>query len=146
MHGYSATKKMRIIFLDMDGVLNRANEGLVCQDLVDNFKNILSMVDVKVVLASTWRQNPQAIQFIKTNICDIIDCTPIIQIEGFDDTQLRGLCISAWLKAHPETKRYAIIDDSAWVFDNQLANFFRTNGHIGLTKEIAEKVVKHFEE
>jgi len=134
---------MKVIFLDMDGVLNRSSKQAIDLDLVQNFKGILSQVDVKVVLASTWRQNPGNIQFIKTNVCDISDCTPVIQVEGFDDTQLRGLCIAAWLKQHPEVERYAVIDDAAWMLENQLPNFFRTNGAEGLTPEIAEKVVRH---
>lgn len=135
---------MKIIFLDMDGVMNRAMEGAFSADCILHFKKILANTDAKVVISSSWRKNPMALELIRQNVCEFIDCTPVLQLADFDDTQLRGQAIFAWLKVHPEVEKYAIIDDvTNSILQNQIPNLFQPLGTVGLTEEIADKVIEH---
>ena len=133
---------MKIIFMDVDGVLNTL-EGTVNPKLVAIFRNILTNIDAKVVLSSSWKNYEASRNIIKMSVCDFIDCTPQVLIEGRDSTQRRGMEIQAWIDKHPDVEKYAIIDDTGWILEHQLPNFFKTLGSIGLTQEIAEKVIEH---
>lgn len=54
----------------------------------------------------------------------------------------RGEEIQYWLKQHPEVTSWCIIDDDSDMLDNQLLNFVRTDGMIGMTLVDAEKVIE----
>jgi hypothetical protein len=56
---------MKVIFLDIDGVLNckktpnpRKLPYIVDTNLLDRFKSLLARTGAKVVLSSTWRYDP----------------------------------------------------------------------------------------
>lgn len=152
---------MRIIFLDLDGVLNRGgmDEGQFLPEFVETFKEVAEKTGAEIVFSSSWKRNPQMVNYVSQNIAQIYDITPSIWVN--DTTiqnigpQYRGLEIQLWLEAHSEVTKYAILDDTAVVLKSQEPNLFRTvEGEwgkegawkaTGLTKEIAEKVVKHFE-
>lgn len=138
----------KIIFLDIDGVLNRGGthgeEGMLNNELVPIFKKMLTeLPDVKVVISSSWKHNTAALKAILDTVCEFIGTTPYVPMEKTDSTMRRGAEIQAWLDGH-EVEKYAIIDDTGTMLDAQFPNLFRTLGHIGLTKKIAEKVIKHF--
>ena len=46
---------MRIIFLDIDGVLNNGKPGLIDRDCVGRLNRIVAATDAKIVLSSSWR-------------------------------------------------------------------------------------------
>lgn len=137
---------MRVIFLDMDGVLNRggAEESMLNPRLISTFKKMLPQTGASVVISSSWKHNGFMLGEIKTHVCDFIDTTPFVNTGNPDSTQRRGIEIQAWLDAHPEVERYAIIDDTGLMLDHQKPNFFQTIGVAGLTEDIAEKVIEHF--
>ena len=133
---------MNTLFLDIDGVLNsRATfrkHGSYCIDpvLLGRFNRLIEATNAHVVLASTWR-------LYEEMRCDVLaagilfqSCTPDLP------TQTRADEITAWLKDHPEIKRYAVLDDEP-VPGHPL---FRTSSRYGLTERICRAVVRHFNE
>ena len=110
---------MKVLFLDIDGVLNRHGCREVDQItnvfgefdgvnpvLLDKFLTWLSDKDVKIVLSSSWRQdehlgdNPKI--YLKSKGLSWIDETPRLGHRGRE--------IAAWLDAHDVT-HWAILDD-----------------------------------
>ena len=147
---------MKVLFLDIDGVLNRFGDenGVgatketadgttligIDRALLTIYKTILERVDPIVVLSSTWRVVPELREHLRKTGVYFHDVTPVFDPSRF----LRGHEIQAWLKECAEEPRYAIIDDDSDVLPEQMPNFFRTNGEDGLTQEIADKVTAHF--
>lgn len=56
-------------------------------------------------------------------------------------TSSRSLEIETWLDAHPEVSTFAILDDDPGAFIK--GSFFQTRWSVGLTDEIADKVITH---
>jgi hypothetical protein len=107
---------LKIIFLDIDGVLNAIDFQMDSTDeppLIDRsrlviLKEIIEKSDAKVVLSSSWKKAwfPKCkfdILFRESGII-VHDITPSIGRKRDE--------ISAWLNEHPETKSFAIIDDA----------------------------------
>lgn len=145
---------MKVIFLDIDGVLNNEKTTIttstgwdfVEDDKIQILKYILNKTKAKIVLSSTWRwerDNPQRNQ----DFCELQNKLKEYNIEFYDytPTLLRGRRqdeIFEWLKNHSDIENYIILDDTFDEIDKTLPNFFKTNFKTGLTKEIAEKAIK----
>ena len=74
---------MKIIFLDIDGVLNCAKTKnprkfpyVIDQRLLKRLKRLLTVTGAKVVLSSTWRYDPIGILAAKHHGIPFIDVTP----------------------------------------------------------------------
>jgi hypothetical protein len=135
---------MKIIFLDIDGVLNcrktpnpRKLPYVVDPKLLRRFKRLLERTGAKVVLSSTWRYDPAGLFSARHWGIPFIDVTP--------DMPKRPRCseILAWLKAHPKVKRYAVIDDE----DDELDELplFQPSAATGLTQKIATGVAHYLD-
>jgi hypothetical protein len=159
---------MKIIFLDIDGVLNVYCEGrdqFGCtfhSNFVDNLRNIIEQTGAKIVISSTWRsdglETMQEMWKFRNYPGEVIDITPLsfelINLGLFEyyDQIERGHEIEMWLKVHPEVSNYVIIDDDNDMLDNQKANFVRTANNMnhpdkidigyGLTKICSEKAIE----
>lgn len=136
---------MKILFLDIDGVVNCATTptGIgavgICPHRAFMVGQItLAHPDLKVVLSSTWRLCPGSYQEVVKHVVPIYASTPSI------DGATRGQEIQAWLDKHPEVTKYAILDDDTDMLNEQLPNFFQTTWKDGLTEEIKERVIDHF--
>lgn len=135
----------KILFLDIDGVVNSVNNfnpknttmyplDRYCAFLVGR---IQLQTGCKVVLSSSWRHNPEAVQEVSTNVVELFDITG-------DEGKYRGDEVQAWLDRHQEVTKYAILDDDMDFYVYQAPNFFKTRFmEEGLTDEIAEAVIKH---
>lgn len=105
---------MKILFLDVDGVLNTdattARFGPwygVDDDRVSLLKEWLaSRPNVSVVLSSTWRQDGYLIDCLAETGISWIDTTPVLP------NDIRGIEVNRWLVAHPDVSEYVIFDDS----------------------------------
>lgn len=118
---------MRIIFLDVDGVLNSQlfankmfDEEGVCifsEDILDKraiacLKQIVSVTGATIVLSSSWRKIPKAranlVQQLAEYGLSIHSDTPYTGKERGDD-------ISAWFKHHKDisVESYVILDDDS---------------------------------
>lgn len=142
---------MKIIFLDIDGVLNsketaQRHRGVIGIDpyLVAIFNRIIFATNAKIVLSSTWRLGKETRNEIRKQVMDFIDVTPRMPLRGGAEMKERGKEVRAWLKDHPDVEKYAILDDDSDFFDYQ--PLFKTTWEKGLTEEIAKKVIKHLNE
>jgi len=145
---------MRILFLDMDGVMNNAKSS----HLPDQFfpiepyavlllDRIIQATGCKIVLSSSWRHMPDWREILKKRMpsIEILDRTPRYSSSskyGVDERDLcRGHNIQDWLDEHPEVERYAIVDDSADMLSEHQRHFFKTSWHEGLTEELANSII-----
>lgn len=131
----------KIIFLDIDGVLNTSNRELddIC---LQNLKFIIDSTSAKIVLSSTWRKfehllNELEFSFQKFKIPRWIDQTPIINDIGFNLD--RTFEILSWLKGKINIQNWVAIDDENLSHLNP--HNFITRQRIGLTFEISEKII-----
>lgn len=160
---------MKVIFLDIDGVLNVMRQEfddygqLFHQNLVDNLSYIINETGAKIVISSTWRH--RGLDFIKNmwkhrnlpgEVIDITpDCWDLIKEEKFglkyyDDVD-RGYEIQDWLNNH-DVENYVILDDDSDMLESQINNFVYTYGNkdhpdsydigYGLTRKCAEMAIK----
>jgi hypothetical protein len=103
---------MKVVFLDIDGVLNtthtpnpRGFPYIADKKLVSRLRRLLTRARAKAVLTSTWRYDPVGLFAAKHHGIPFIDCVPDMPHRP------RREEITAWLKAHPKVKRYAVLDD-----------------------------------
>lgn len=138
---------VKILFLDIDGVVNNAktfenpkNLTNIESDLASLVKRIIKETKCEVVLSSSWRHMDFDVNRIEKYVCPVSDKTP--SLKGI----IRGEEIQAWLDDHPEVIKYAILDDDADMLPHQMPNLFQTDFSTGLTKEIADKIIQHLNE
>jgi len=138
--------KQKIIFLDIDGVLNTPKNMMdaiekgifpkgnipmqtVSKDCVRRLRNIVEITDAKIVISSTWRMTMNAV-WRAFAWCGW-DNPPIIGKTGVGNS--RGMEIEDWLKKHP-VKNFVIIDDDDSDI-HQKEHLVQTQNEIGLTDE-----------
>lgn len=128
---------MRVLFLDIDGVLNNHTTrervtGFIGVDakLRDLYLKWLANHNISVVLSSTWRLYSDMCKGLEENGITFLDKTPYIPKGP------RGAEIQAWLdKNGKEVVKYAILDDNTDFYPEQLGNFIQTNPKLGVTEE-----------
>ena len=121
---------MKILFLDIDGVLNSTRTCVAFGGYPMELKHIAAFdqvairliqrlcdsAGVQVVLSSAWRLH-----------CDFKDVGAALGLPIIDRTPSlsgnRGSEIARWLSEHPEVEQYAIIDDDGDMLDGQLSRF-----------------------
>lgn len=149
---------MKVIFLDVDGVLNSDEYFDKIKNL--NINGIQSEIDVekikllniainetkaKIVLTSSWRytRNAQELRKLLSEYGISTDSTPFIQNE-------RGLEIKQYLSEHPDVEDFVIVDDE--IFDSyndelvkKLVKISNGNGHNfgeGLLPKDIDEIIK----
>jgi hypothetical protein len=145
----------KIIFLDIDGVLNVCFEGrdeygrYFHPHFVENLRYIIEKTQAKIVISSTWRFSGLIIMqemWEKRNLPgEVIDITPHI------DICKRGEEIQFWLDNN-QISNYVIIDDDTDMLESQKNNFVQTSENkdhpdcvnigYGLTRKCADMVVE----
>lgn len=142
---------MKVIFLDIDGVLNNELFTIMLHDRLlgkeqyyQCFKDLGEMpfdyrscyilqalirdTGAKVVLSSTWRLSQKHIDGIKRYAgIEIHDKTPRI----IDKSGCRGDEIQLYLHEHPEIENYVIIDDDSDMLPMQMSHFVKCDGKCG---------------
>ena len=142
---------MKVIFLDIDGVLNSHRTavafGGIPHTTANNGRSRLDEVAIRliggiaraagaqVVLSSTWRKHADWLDYGPALDLPIVDRTP----QGLGP---RGQEIADWLATHPGVERYAIIDDDGDMLPEQLPFFVHTNYQDGFIWEHAEYLAK----
>lgn len=133
---------MKVIFLDIDGVLNSDEyfdkienkniQGIQSEIDVEKIKLLKKAIDktgAKVVLSSSWRytRNAQYLRELLASFEIYTDVTPFIQGK-------RGLEIKQWLSDNKGVEDFVILDDE--IFDsydeeliNKLVKISDGNGH-----------------
>lgn len=113
---------MKLIFLDIDGVLNshdwwdrrpKLSPDRTRKDFVENqldpeaiarFKKLLKDTGAKVVLSSTWRRFKEDRELIREKVVDFIDVTPHFPEYSGVKSKQRGREIIQWLLDNPYPK------------------------------------------
>lgn len=148
---------MKIIFLDIDGVLNYNGSQFISEDCLNNLRYIVKETNAKIVIISTWRvclDEEYMKKYIKKTNSDLeyykqlfsevfsnelkwIDIAP-------DLAEKRSEEVTLWLKEHKNIDSFVIIDDFNCDYDiNYPNNWIRPSYWIkGLTKELAENAIK----
>jgi hypothetical protein len=134
-----AKRATRIIFLDIDGVLNCASTKnprklpyIVDRKLLKRFMGLVQRTKAKVVLSSTWRYDPAGLFSAKYWAIPFIDTIPDMP------NKPRAVEIRTWLKQHPSVERFVVIDDE----DDELDELplFQPSSSCGITQEIVRGV------
>ncbi len=144
---------MKILFLDIDGVLNRCGksaQGLE-EDKVLLLKSIVEQTGCEIVLSSTWRKSEHNLERIKLLCrqrlgCELFGTTPIMdrKVDGLWRAEQRGTEIANWLEPwQHKNPRFVILDDDADMGD-LLPHLVKTDSFTGLTAEIAAEVIARF--
>lgn len=150
---------MKIIFLDVDGVLNYDGCSARCgfyygveDSKVELLKKIIDATGAKIVLSSTWRLGfdnkghrlEDHAKYLKEKLAkyglEIYGMTP--EVGGWHGQ--RGREIKLWLTAHEETDEWVVLDDE--YFDDFPENgimphWVETYDLYGLTEEDVEKAI-----
>mmetsp|Transcript_10508 Transcript_10508/g.23648 ORF Transcript_10508/g.23648 Transcript_10508/m.23648 type:complete len:261 (-) Transcript_10508:180-962(-) len=75
---------MKVIFLDIDGVLVTRRPGVFEEHLLHNLRRLVTQSGAKIVLSSDWRRHPQARQeaarVLATVGLSFISCTPCLSV------------------------------------------------------------------
>lgn len=148
---------MRVLFLDIDGVLNNkwsikrfgTNQRFDELNLAQ-VNRITAGTGARIVVSSNWREgNP----LWRVQAClgqlgvegPIMDQTPVLKdVSGYESVEmftLRGIEIHQFLGKNPWVSRYAVLDDNLVTGHDE--NFFRTDHHDGLTEKLASLVIAH---
>ena len=157
----------KIIFLDIDGVLNVIGQGydsfgqLFHKHFEDNLRWIVEQTGAKIVISSSWRitglQDMKNMWKRRNLPGEVIDITPteidVVErkICEFRDDVKRGHEIQLWIDDN-DVKNYVILDDDSDMLPSQLNNFVRTSNNkthedcvdigYGLTRICSEKAVE----
>lgn len=162
----------KIIFLDIDGVLNTerqhdrcVNEGITPVDgfgyafdpiAVANLKRIVEETGADIVISSSWKLwGLDAMQrmWIRRGLPGkVIDITPntesdemllSVDLDYMDIPAIKGSEIKEWLSTNGnDVTHYAILDDLPDLLPEQESHFVQTDPRIGITEEDAEQIIK----
>jgi hypothetical protein len=133
---------MAVIFLDIDGVLNQTNQKpfkkarVVEPELLARFNELVDASGATVVLASTWRHDPGALQHARQLGIPFNDVLPDLR------PQSRAKEVEAWLRTHGHSGRIAVLDDDDDGYGE--LPLFQPNPQEGLTPEVADAVLSYF--
>ena len=134
----------KIIFLDVDGVLNHQKTPQRHGDFIGIdphmvllLHRILDKTGAQVVISSAWRLHKESLDAVVAVVkpFEVVGQTPDIP-QG-----IRGDEVNAWLVEH-KVGRYAILDD--WSDFHKGQPLFKTSFATGLTEEVAAEVIAHF--
>lgn len=149
---------MKIIFLDIDGVLNsdeyfdkisnldiQGIEQEIDIEKVKLLKEAINETGAKVVLSSSWRytRKGQQLKELLSNYEIYVDSTPFIQNE-------RGLEIKQWLSENQCIEDFVILDDELFdsyddVLTKKLVKISNGNGYScgkGLLPRDVNEIIK----
>ena len=153
---------MKVIFLDIDGVLNVIPQGhdkwggIFHKHFVDNLKRIIDKTGAKIVISSTWRMDGglsgMAQMWVDRGLPgEVIGITPNFMLK-YKTTLCRGKEIDSYLIENTDITNYVILDDDSDMEPHQLENFVMTSGNnehddcidigYGLTHICAEKAIE----
>lgn len=142
--------KNAALFLDVDGVLNRCDKSpsRLEFDLLANLARIVAATDCGIVLSSTWRLNPSALEELALafEACGLAIAGMTPDLCGLSESGIfmakeRGEEIQAWMNENGTPERFCIIDDSSDMAHLRM-HLVQTDSFEGLTETIAERVIK----
>ena len=142
---------MKVLFLDVDGVLNRcgkSNQGLET-DKCDLLADICRIAGCVVVVSSTWRRYPHLMEdrllpLFRSRGIVFAGQTPMLEKPSPGGyvfvASARHEEITAWLSDRPEVTQYVIVDDDSDA-DDGTGRYVKTNSYEGLTQTHADEII-----
>jgi len=137
---------MKVIFLDIDGVLNKLGQtpesrtkeqihgaiGLE-MELVRRFNTVVYNTGARVVISSSWRYWDEGMEHVRAKVIGIIGETPRLRAEK------RGEEVKRWLNETDQViEKYVILDDDSDFLEGQ--PLIQTETSKGFTEKVAQKV------
>lgn len=147
---------MKVLFVDVDGVLNNRRTIHEATDYVGLDKEMcfhLGRIKLhtgcELVMSSSWRFQMESVADVEKAIgYKFYARTPLFTAK--ESEFRRGEEIREWLFSHRTMvgwdgaiERLAILDDDNDFYPEQQPFFFKTSFEVGLTREIADAVIKH---
>jgi hypothetical protein len=135
---------MRVLFLDIDGVLNHEDTGIYFEDeKVRILNKILTTTDANLVVTSTWRLGATPEEMDALLSSQGVLPGRVIGVTPYLDDQ-RGMEIQEWLKtwtSRYQIEKIVILDDRSDLapVDHSL---IRTSKTIGLTEQDANLAIQ----
>lgn len=138
---------MKIIFLDVDGVLNSESDSFDWNVQTDyHFELLKSLVDktqAKIVLSSSWRKSQSNLKIIKSRLqefdLEVYDITPCI---NSPDVR-RGDEIRQWIDTQDiSITSFVILDDNSDMCEYTNTNLVQTDVKVGFQKQDYEKALE----
>ena len=142
---------MKVIFLDIDGVLNSHQylsqvafgEAGIYDELdpekLTLLKTLVKQTGANIVLSSSWREsfedmNP--LDYVARNLLaafeehglTIYDMTPLVKAQRDEE-------IRQWLSCHAAVESFVILDDEQYDWKELEVNWVKTSYYMGLTEE-----------
>lgn len=146
---------MKVIFLDVDGVMNSADNEWLDMKCVDNLHMIVEATDAKVVISSSWRsgwfKEPEKKHMVSPEMAALEHAMNELGMEIYDKTRpqiggimdFRGNQIKDYLIEHAPIESFVVIDDIYFPdfgqFENRLVLTDFDEG--GLTMEHAQEAI-----
>jgi len=136
---------MRLIFLDIDGVLNKSDGDEKFEPfMMNNLKHIVDSSGAEIVISSDWRRIGFNLARLRSELIyygmNFVGTTPILNGEK------RKREIAAYLRDNPGWDKVVILDDieSARLYKPNKILFIQTDHKLGLTEEDADKAINFF--
>lgn len=146
---------MKVIFLDIDGVLNaartkeRAPSGVIGVNpiMVKQLARVVKATGAEIILTSTWKkdwapQNHDGV-YLDEQLARFG-----LKISGMTDLQYntyRGTGIVRWLDEHPDTSKWIVFDDDIFVDYEELGIMpylvITSHRNGGLNEELADLAI-----
>lgn len=148
----------KVIFLDVDGVLNCDTSGSSCgpylgidNDKVKRLRRIVEATGAHIVLCSSWKDEWYSEPFKdeQSELANYLDRKLkrerlYIFDKTLDDWHHRGAGILKYIKMHPIVKKFIIIDDEMFDYEQYsrlMGSLIRTDTHVGLQDDDVEAAV-----
>lgn len=137
---------MKILFLDIDGVLNSAQtfedkhrHDAIDTTMVERINKVVEQTECKIVISSTWRI-----------LWTLGELSHILRLHGLRDVVIgetpdlgrRDVEILAWLEEHPEVQQFAVVDDDAHDLTKVSHRLVQTSFYTGILDEHTDKLIE----
>lgn len=154
---------MKVIFLDIDGVLNseeflkRNQNEMIDRNNVDILKTIIDKTGAVIVMSSGWRlwfddnmmPKDGDSQCLYDILCEfnikLFDKTPDFTTEEIRTkktfSHVKSKEIIAWLNEHKNVDKYVVLDDLDLNNEEINSHLVRTNAQVGITEDDANSAI-----
>ncbi|MDU1348759.1 HAD domain-containing protein [Clostridium butanoliproducens] len=156
---------MKVIFLDVDGVLNSEEflennqDEVIDRNNVTVLKNIIDKTGAVIVMSSGWRlwfdedmmPNDGYSQYLYDILSEfdikLFDKTPDFSTEEIRTrktfSHVKAKEIIAWLSEHKTVGKYIVLDDLDLKNEEINSHLVRTNAMVGITEEDGKCAIQY---
>lgn len=140
---------MKVLFLDIDGVLNSqkvfenwtsdSTRTVICPVMVERINRVIAATDCRIVISSSWR-----FMWEMGELMDILGLHGLWASFIIDQTprlDRRDEEILAWLKEHPEVSKFAVVDDDGFDLTNLTDNLVQTEWEHGIQDDHVDRLI-----